>query len=382
MRKRVLIDTSAITSVPDGLSIYIINLLKHLPEASWDELDFKVLIDPDVERADFLSVLQSRPFGRIEARLASIGPKRDWQMRQFLRSKGGEFDLFHSTSNNFPLAMRGGVATIHDITFRRWFHNPGGVPGTRQLAVSYLNRVIDHSIRHAAKVITVSESTRREIIDAYGTSAGETKRIRPIHLGWEHLLDYPEPAAGDVGLPPHGYLFFLGSNRVHKNLSGLLDAFEIALSRIPAGKMLLISGGSERISPSLQDQVNRLNSAGTRVRFTGLISNAEVRRHYERADAFIFPSLAEGFGIPVLESFHFGTPLLASRTTSIPEVAGDAALYFDPFEIGSIAETIVRFYADPTLAPALVERGRARLSRFSWVDTASQTVDVYRGCLS
>lgn len=382
MKKRVLIDASTVTSIPDGLSIYIINLLKHLPDPAWDEFDFSVLVDPDVDRPDFWSVVDRRPFGRIEAKIASIGPRRDWHMRRFLKRHRGRFDLFHSTSNSFPLAMRGGVATVHDITFRRWFHNPGGIPGARHLAVAYLNRVIQHATRHACRVITVSESTKSEIVHAYHPTTQERARIRPIHLGWEHLLDYPATSANPVPLPDRGYLFFLGSNRVHKNLALLLDAFERALPHLPDGKMLLITGGSDKAAPGVREQVARLNAQGERVRFTGLVSDADIRRLYEHADAFVFPSLAEGFGIPVLEAFYFGTPLLAARTTSLPEVAGDAALYFDPEDADDLAGVLARFYSDATLGAGLVAKGRERLKQFSWTKTAAQTLDVYRKCLA
>ena len=116
--------------------------------------------------------------------------------------------------------------------------------------------------------------------------------------------------------------------------------------------------------------------------FTGYVSNACVSRLYREADAFIFPSLSEGFGLPVLEAFHYGTPLLCSNATSLPEVAGDAALYFDPHDAGAIADAIVRFYADPKLGPRLAEAGRRRLREFSWAKAARETVDLSRRCLS
>lgn len=382
MKKRVLIDASTVTSIPDGLSIYVIQLLKHFPDAAFDEFDFSILVDPALDRPEFWKVVDARRFGRIEASIAPIGPKRDWKMRQVLKRHRGEFDLFHSTSNGFPLTLKGHVATIHDITYRRWFHDPGGIPGARFLAMGYLNRVIGHAVRRADRIITVSESTRREVAAAFNPNSERLARFRPIHLGWEHLLDYPEAGPDAPALPEAGYLFFLGSYRVHKNLARTLEAFERALPELPPGKMLLISGGSAKLGGALRERIHRLNAHGERVRFTGYSSNADIRRFYEQADAFVFPSLAEGFGIPALEAFHFGTPLLAARTTSIPEVAGDAALYFDPEDVGQIAGAMTRIYADPALGRALVAKGREQLKHFTWARTAEQTLDVYRECLA
>lgn len=382
MRKRILIDATTVTSIPDGLSIYIINVLKHLPDDAVAQFDFAVLADPDVERPDFWEVVRARGIGIVAAKIAPIGPKRDWQMSRWLKRHRGSYDLFHSTSNSYPTAMRGGVTTIHDVTFRRWFHNPGGIPGARYLATAYLSHVIRTALKRADRIITVSDATRREVASQFGASEAQLEKFRVTHLGWEHLLDYEGDGDEGIALPQAGYIFFLGSYRTHKNLKRTLEAFELAVPRLPAGKALLISGGSAKLSDGLKALIDRINAAGERVIFTGYASNAAIRRYYREADAFIFPSLAEGFGIPVLEAFHFGTPLLAAQTASIPEVAGDAALYFDPFDGTAIAEAMVRFYADPQLGPRLVEAGRRRLNDFSWKKTASQTALIYRECLS
>jgi glycosyltransferase involved in cell wall biosynthesis len=115
--------------------------------------------------------------------------------------------------------------------------------------------------------------------------------------------------------------------------------------------------------------------------FTGFVSDPVVGELYRRADAFLFPSLKEGFGLPILEAYYHGTPLIAARAPAIPEVAGDGALYFDPLDVDSIADTILQFYANPSLGAEMVERGRQRLEQFSWSKAAAETVDVYRAAL-
>lgn len=379
MKKRILIDASVVTSIPDGLSIYVVNLLKHLPAASFDDFDYALLVNPGFDRPDFRAAIEGRPFRIVEAPIAPIGPRRDWTMYRFLKRHAADYDLIHNTSNSYPLYMTGGVSTIHDVTFKSWFHNPGGVPGARHLASFYLSMVVRHCLRRADRIISVSHSTKEEIRRLFGATPAQLERVRVIHEGWEHLDDYKDEEA--FVRPAGGYIFFLGSYRVHKNLERLLEAFELAAPRIPADKALVISGSSDKLSDGLRDRIGRLNAAGERVRFTGYLSNAGVRNHYAHADAFIFPSLAEGFGIPILEAFYFETPLLAARTTSIPEVAGDAALYFDPSDARDIAEAIVRFYAEPDLGASLVARGRERMRQFSWAKAAAETVGVYRECL-
>lgn len=382
MKPRILIDASTVTAIPDGLSIYIINLLKHFPDVAFAEFDFSVLIQSDLDRPELRQVVEQRPFSVIERAIASIGPRRDLQLRRLLKEFRGRYDLVHSTSNTYPLAMRGGVATVHDVTFKTWFHDLRGIPGTRILPVAYMSHALRHALRRADRIVSVSASTKSEIGRLFRPRPAQLDKVRVVHLGWEHLLDYPATLQAGDPAPPGDYIFFLGSNRVHKNLARLLEAFEQAIPQLPEGKKLVISGSSAKLSPALKQRVDRLNAGGPRVIFTGFLSDAGVRAHYEKADLFIFPSLAEGFGIPILEAFHFGTPLLAARTTSIPEVAGDAALFFDPSDVAAIRDALIRFYAEPDLGPDLAARGRARLKAFSWRKTADETLTIYREALT
>lgn len=381
-KKRVLIDASPVTGSVDGLSVYIVNLIKNLPERSFEEFDYTILLNPGVDWPDLSSAMRARGMSEIRASIAPIGPRRDWDMVRFLRRHRGLFDLVHITSNNYPLALEGGICTIHDVTFKKWFDRKSRIPGWTRAARFYMSMVIRRALRRAQAVIAVSDSTRRELGSLFVPFPEDFAKIRVVHEGWEHLEEYAEEDCDALPFAGSGYLFFLGSYRVHKNLTLLLEAFRLALDRVPEGRTLVISGSSDRLSAANQELVNELNARGQRVVFTGYVSNACVRRLYREADAFIFPSLSEGFGLPVLEAFHLETPLLCSRTTSLPEVAGDAALYFDPYDPKDIADTIVRFYADPGIGKRLVEAGRRRLDLFSWRKAAAETVAIYRDCLA
>lgn len=375
-KPRLLIDASTVTSVSDGLSIYIINLLKHLPDQSFEAFDISVLINPGLERPDFFAALAGRPVRVIEETIAPIGPRRDWHMFRFLRRHKGQFDLVHITSNNYPLVLKNGVCTIHDVTFRRMFHAPGGIPGARQAAVAYMSLVIRTALRKAGRIIADSEATRQDVIEQFSATPAQAAKMEVVHLGWEHLLDDTDDKGEPC--PDRGFLFFLGSFRPHKNLARLLQAWQAALKDIPQDKVLVVSGTrSDRLSPELQAAVAAINAESERVIFTGYLSNGAVRRHYEQADAFIFPSISEGFGIPVLEAFHYGVPLLCSDRSSLAEVAGDAALLFDPTDADAIAQAIVGFYRRPELRDVLVVKGRRRLREFSWRKTAEQTLAIY-----
>lgn len=380
-RKSVLIDATPVTGSVDGLSVYIVNLIKNLPPASFAEFDFTVLLNPGVEWPDLAAAMRAGKIREMRERIAPIGPRRDWDMFRFLRRHGGSFDLVHITSNNYPFALRNGVCTIHDVTFKTWFDRKRGIPGSAWAARLYLTQVIRNALRNARAIIAVSDSTRREIGRLFGASEADMRKIHVIHEGWEHLDGYDEEGCEAFGFEEAGYLFFLGSYRVHKNLTRLLEGFRVALPHIPSGKRLVISGSSGKLSEHHRALLAEINAAGERVVFTGYVSNGCVRRLYARADAFVLPSLSEGFGLPVLEAFYLGAPLLSSSATSLPEVAGEAALYFDPHDPSDMAEAIVRFYSDPALGPRLAEAGKRRLGEFSWAKAAAETVEIYRRCL-
>jgi glycosyltransferase involved in cell wall biosynthesis len=230
-------------------------------------------------------------------------------------------------------------------------------------------------------VICVSDFTRRELSQLFRATADEQARMIVIPEGWEHLSEANDNCE-KFSFEDGGYVFFLGSYRLHKNMTKLLKAFLLAAGRIPHRKKLVISGTSNRLSDADRALVQKINAEGDRVVFTGYVSTACVHRLYTHADAFIFPSLAEGFGLPVLEAFYCQTPLLCAGVSSLPEVAGDAALYFDPTDPAAIADAMVNFYSDPSMGAELIKKGNERLKVFSWTRTAEATVELYRECLA
>lgn len=379
-RHRILIDASPVTNSNDGLSVYIINLIAHLSPESLLEFDVTVLLNPDVRRRDLAHALRRPGITVLRHRIRPIGPLRDLDMWRFLRRNGHSFDLIHITSNNYPRSLRGGICTIHDVTFKNWFDAPNRFPAAGSLARFYLDRMIRHCLRRADLVIAVSNSTRRDIGRYFQPSAHDMEKVKVIYEGWEHLLEFEE-----IERPPpikhRDYLFFLGSYRVHKNLTGLLQAFEYALDRIPAHKNLVVTGSSDRLSSAQRAIVSRINVRRERLTFTGHVPQDEIPNLYKNADALILPSFSEGFGLPILEAFHFGVPVIAADTTAIPEIAGDAAIYFDPFDKKSMAQTLVDFYKDPSLADKLRAEGDSRKLQFSWNKTVAQTLDLYRRVL-
>ena len=378
MKKRILIDASTVTSQLDGLSHYILNLIKYLPEESFQHFDYSVLVNKGLQRKAIEEVLNDPRLHVIEAKISPIGPKRDWDMFWFLRKYQRSFDLVHITSNNFPFALKKGVCTIHDITFKKYFDNPRF---TFKLAPFYMDKVIRNALKNAKAVITVSQATRNDLINTYQLKSSLSDKIRVIHQGWEHLVHEKDADAGNGTEPVlagSDYLLYVGTFRIHKNISNLLIAFRDAMRSLPAEKKLLVIGSEKHLQPKDLDVIRNINREGKRVIFTGYLSQASVENYFQHADAFIFPSLSEGFGLGVLESFYYDLPLLCSNTTSLPEIAGDAALYFDPYKTAEITAAILSFYeGGQGLRDQLAAKGRERLKSFSWKKNAAEAVKLY-----
>src|SRR5436189_2676321 len=186
MKKRILIDASTVTSQLDGLSHYILNLIKYLPEESFDKFEYSVLINKGLQRGAFKDALSDPRLRVIESTIAPIGPKRDWNMFWFLREHKEQFDLVHITSNNFPFALKNGICTVHDITFKKYFDSP---KFTFNLAQFYMDRVIRNALKNAKAVIAVSQATKDDLVNTYHLDGQTSDRIYPVHHGgYEHLV--------------------------------------------------------------------------------------------------------------------------------------------------------------------------------------------------
>lgn len=381
MKKRILIDASTVVSLEDGLSHFIINLIRYLPEESFEKFDYTVLVNKGMQRKELTDLLKDPRLHVIEQKIAPIGPKRDWQMFWFLRKHKKDFDLIHITSNNYPFALNNGIATIHDITFKRFFDTPRF---TFNLATTYMDKVIKHSLRNSRAIITVSQATKNDLVNRYHLDQAVSDKIKAVHHGWEHLMskDHSAPNCGERLQATSDYLLFVSTFRIHKNISNLLLAFQKAMRTLPPNKKLILIGNDEFLKEKDLELVREINKNGQRVIFTGYLEKSCVEEYFRHADAYIFPSLSEGFGFGVLEAFFYNIPLLCSDKTSLPEIAGDAAMYFDPYDADDIARAIERFYAGKHIGEDLVARGRERLKAFSWKKNALEIIAVYESVLN
>jgi glycosyltransferase involved in cell wall biosynthesis len=297
----------------------------------------------------------------------------------------GPIDLFHSP--DFVLPPVSGriptLLTVHDLSF---LHYPETFPAT---LINYLNRSVPPSVRRATHILADSVSTMKDLQSQWNVDSG---RITVLYSGVsEHFRPVTDRvrlaairARYNLGEGP--FVLTVGTVQPRKNYEMLVRAFAPVAQQQPHN--LLIAGGRGWLSDGLVAEIERLDLAN-HVRLIGFVDDADLPGLYSLADLFVFPSLYEGFGLPLLEAMACGTPVISSDASSLPEVArggrtspesgaeGEAALLLSPHDEAAWSEAMLRLLAEPAARLRLVEAGFARAARFSWRSAARQLADLY-----
>jgi glycosyltransferase involved in cell wall biosynthesis len=286
-------------------------------------------------------------------------------------------DVYHGPAVFLPHVKLGyrTVVTIHDLVS---FLFPETVPRKYSLYMRLMTRL---AARSADRIIAVSEATKADLVR---TLRVPVTKIAVIHeaVGPEFARPLPSGAVGAVaeryGLRSP-YCLFVGNLEPRKNLPRLIEAFaEVRrrLARSPRPPQLVLVGTRAWLHSGILRAVES-RGLGADVVFTDYVPLADLPALYAGATCFVFPSLYEGFGLPVLEAMAAGAPVVAARAGSIPEVAGDAALLVDAQRSGELATALETLLTDAPLRERLIERGRARAARFDWETVARQTLAIY-----
>ena len=371
---RVLVDARpALDARKTGVGYYANYLIRALPHAdpattytAW-YLHAKGLVRPrrffaDVRASNFSersSPFPARVFEPISSR-AGV-PRLEWF---------GEFDVLLAT-NFLPPATRsrGVVMMIHDLAFRLF-------PETAPHMDGRWNRRFERSLQSAAALLVPSESARSDLVRLTGVDPG---RVTAIHHGVDADAFRPVPASevdrvrATFGIEGR-YLFFVGGIEPRKNLISLVRAF----GDLPVDATLVLAGGPVRWYPQGVDELDAAIAslspgARDRVIRPGYVSDADKLAMLTGASAFLYPSRYEGFGMPVLEAMACGTPVLTSNVSSLPEVAGNAAVLADPDDLAAMTAGMAELLDDEDLRIRLAGMGLARAAAFTWERTARAT---------
>ena len=296
-----------------------------------------------------------------------------WAVPRHLRLDA--VDVYHAPYLIPVIAPCPTVVTIHDIGFRV-------LPEYYSQHKAHLRcALVGLSAHRAGAIITDSESSRADIARVLRVGPG---RIHVIPLAASEAFTPGDRdrarrwVVESLGVDPP-FVLAVGYASARKNVARLIEAVEAVVRRRP-GPLSLVIAGTPGDEPEGALR-SRFPSLGERLVFTGGITEAALVDLYRAADVFAFPSLYEGFGLPVLEAMACGTPVVAANSSSLPEVAGDAALLVDPGDVGALAEALERVLFGASLASDLVGRGLARAAQFSWERTAELTHEVYRSVL-
>jgi len=367
---RVGIDARCLLGEPTGVGRYLRGILSEMPG-----------LDPDLEVTLYLDRagedgIEDQPrIGRVRLEGGGRNAFR-WthlDLPGLLRS--GAPPLMHFPFYTLPWSLPcPAVVTIHDITFTL---HPEWFPWRSRVAFGLF---APRSARRAAHVLTVSECSRRDIVRAYGLDPSRVTAI-PLAAGGEFS---PKPR-GEIedAMRRHGldapYFIHLGSLHPRRNLDRLLDA----IAALPVAEhgareaSLVLVGRVERPYTSVEPAI-RAHGLEGRVRHLGYVADGDLPALLSGAVALVYPSLYEGFGLPVLEAMACGTPVLTSNVSALPETAGDAAILVDPLSTEAIARGLRALLKDAALRARLAGAGLARARSFSWRRAAGETIAVYR----
>lgn len=285
----------------------------------------------------------------------------------------GPVDVFHSPDFVLPPVWRARtVLTVHDLSFMR-YPECSSPP-----LLEYLMRSVPRSVARADLVLADSENTRQDVIELL---AVPPDRVRTVYVGVEERFSTPVPADEIARVRERygidrSYILGVGTLQPRKNFPTLIRAFGRLRQEHGVEHQLVIAGGKGWLDEPIYATIDELGLRGP-VLLTGFVDDADLPALYQGADVFAFPSLYEGFGIPILEAMAGGTPVVTAQASSMPEVAGDAALLVSPHDVGELAHALWRLLSEPALCDALILRGHQRVSRFRWEHSAEALLEAY-----
>ncbi len=288
-------------------------------------------------------------------------------------------DLFHATHYVLPPLWKSrAVVTIHDIIHLLY---PQFLPN--RAAHFYARLMIRRALHRADRIITVSYNSKRDLVDYFGVPGSRTEVIYN-GVSAQFRPDVPAEERRRV-VEKYGlqtpYLLFLGGEKPHKNVQNVVRAFAEARRSRSLPHALVLAGPLPKSTGRLETLVSALDLAEQVFR-PGIVAEEDLPGLYASADAFLYPTLYEGFGLPVVEAMACGTPVLTSSTSALREIAGGYAYLVDPMDVDAIAAGIVLLSTDDKVRADLTELGKKRALDFSWEKAAERTLEVYAAALA
>jgi glycosyltransferase involved in cell wall biosynthesis len=383
---RIGIDARFLTHPqPGGFKTYTENLVTAL--ANLDrENEYFLYLDRKPGTLDLIPTQPNFHCRVIAGSLPIVGfPWRE-QIQLPLQASADHIDLFHAPCLTAPVYLKCPlVITVHDMiwAFPKRFSQKGTFSIKRRIMEWYNYIVPAYATRQAAAIITVSHAARESIIEHLGFP------VDKIHVAWEAArpsftqvsdVECLDAVRNKYGLHSK-FILAIGSADPRKNISTLIEAYSLLPSELREEYCLAIVWAHSHLTDGLSRQVSGLGLNG-KVQFLANVNNEDLGLLYNSAALFVFPSLYEGFGLPLLEAMACGAPVVAANTSSIPEIAYDAALFFEAKDARGMSETIALVLSNERLKSDLIQKGLKRNAIFSWEKCAGETLSVYKKVLS
>jgi glycosyltransferase involved in cell wall biosynthesis len=361
-----------------GMDMVALELIRYLQEID-HENEYVVFIAPDEDD----SVLkETANFKIVKLDGGSYPVWEQFALPKAAREAGCQ--ILHCTSNTAPVNCKIPlVVTLHDIIYMESSYAKiltGSATPYQKFGNVYRKMVVQKIVKKSQKIITVSHFEKNRIGEFFGMKGDN--RLTAVYNG---VSEHFKPVTDKAELKrvkekyhlPDKYFFFLGNTDPKKNTKGTLKAFSDFIKRTGSEHRLVMLDYDRTELDKLLDEIGDKNLIN-RIVLTGYVVNTDLPSIYCQSDVFLYPSLRESFGIPMLEAMACGVPVITSNTSSMPEVAGTAAFIIDPFKPEEITEAIIKILGDNVLRDDLVKKGFEQAAKFSWRAMAQSVLEIYR----
>src|SRR5258708_1912827 len=369
--KRIGIDARLYQEL--GIGRYIRNLLSELQKIDRENEYYIFLL-----KKDFEQVKVTPNFHKVLADFKWYGLAEQIKLPVLL--KRYNLDLVHFPHFNIPILYQDKfIVTIHDLIHQNFKMRRSTTlnPLIYEVKHQVLKKVMDQAIKKSQKIITPSEFVKKQILEHWSVKDSKIV-VTPEAVEDKILTVVKKMSKQKIETVLHKFkikppfLFYIGNAHPHKNVEGLIKAF-LLLRQKYQYLQLVLAGNDHYFWQRL-----RKSSTDQDIIFTGYLTDEELVALYKSAQVYTFPSFSEGFGIPLLEAMACGCPVVSSNKTSLPEIGGDAAVYFDPHDLKDMTEKISKVLNEQKLRKSLIEKGQKRYKQFSWEKMAKQTLAIYQ----